>query len=122
MSRIIKFRVWNKECQSMDEIDGCNLYLADNEIYEVYESGHNNYNPYMEKDNVTDKYELMQYSEINDKFGIEIYEGDIYKYRDRTKEVRYEDGAFWFGGTILSHVRGGEIIGDKYENPELLNN
>lgn len=73
-------------------------------------------------------YELLQYTGLKDKNGKEIWEGDIllrshYKYR-----VEFDGGAF---GVYMKHygwknlrdfkVEIGEIVGNIYENPELLN-
>ena len=79
--RVIKFRVWDKENKWMDDIDGYNLYLADNEIYEVEENTQG-YETYMEKTNATDKYELMQYIGLTDILNKEIYEYDKVKVFD----------------------------------------
>ena len=76
------------------------------------------------------KGELMQFTGLKDKNGKEIYEGDIigwkstrkvkkWTYREVVKDIREfyanminerSDGAYW-------HY---EIIGNIYENPELL--
>ncbi len=85
-------------------------------------------------------YELMQYTGLKDKNGKEIYEGDICDLLDsRGFEIVYQQSAFGYitGETKLTdfHHLGGnyhfkwengqsqkvEIIGNIYENPELLN-
>ena len=75
---------------------------------------------------------LMQYTGLKDKNGVEIYEGDLIK---ATGEHPAEVG-FRFGTFILRHVNHTgmngvsisdvatdryEVIGNTYENPELLN-
>lgn len=71
--------------------------------------------------------ELMQYTGLHDKNGKEIYEGDIigglkgYKGKDLTLVVEFEYGAYYVGGDELySHNEVCEVIGNIYENPELL--
>lgn len=79
---------------------------------------------------------IGQYTGLKDKNGKEIYEGDVYQYNVQlhlgsfTKEynhrevVKFEDGAFWVSNYLLWEALEGdnesEIIGNIYENPELL--
>ena len=89
--------------------------------------------------------ELMDYTGLKDKNGKEIYEGDIIKYTEEdedsafggtetdTVEVRWIDdigqyrAVFASGRRVELHfilqlptIRESEIIGNIYENPELL--
>ena len=89
-------------------------------------------------------YELMQYTGLKDKNGKEIYEGDIIRfyfdadngYSDTSEDgdftemidtVGFSKGAFMFVNNVVnasalarSHNKHSEIIGNIYENPELL--
>ena len=131
MTREIKFRAWDKETKSM--------------IKEVWEIGlKSNYNqPWLIGDDKrTDNFELMQYTGLKDKNGKEIYENDIIRVNDdrdgdRTYEVIFEKGCYWGNciytprittpqKTLLCDLdffvhQSQEIIGNIYENPELLN-
>ena len=66
---------------------------------------------------------LMQYTGLLDKNGKEIYEGDILEFYDgdRKDEVVFEQGFFRYKDdcTPIFQVEC-EVIGNIYENPELL--
>lgn len=74
-----------------------------------------------------EKYTLMQYTGLDGKNGKEIYEGDIVKYENMTGKIMFFNGSFilsdleeteeWELGVINEEV---EIIGNIYDNPELL--
>jgi hypothetical protein len=65
----------------------------------------------------------MQYTGLKDKNGKEIYEGDIIN--DMGNAVRYEvvwEGSCWrYLNQVVRDNQFSEIIGNIYENPELIN-
>lgn len=81
----------------------------------------------------------MQFTGLKDRNGTEIYEGDIiqinhpFRRRKYTGKVFFSDGQFNGEGFYFSHydtpnncfsegLEYIEVIGDIYQNPELLNN
>jgi uncharacterized phage protein (TIGR01671 family) len=115
--RKIKFRAWDKEEKRMFPV----ISFA-NVSFGNYE------NP--------ERYEIMEYTGLDDKNGKEIYEGDIVKLHPTSDACVVE-----FGEQSISHdflgvgfytkekdgsqgnIFGGsyvEIIGNIYKNPELL--
>lgn len=122
---IPKYRVWDKELQIMLDVS-----LIDFKkgvlVGEHWEFGETNFMSF-------DEIELMQSTGLKDKNGKEIFVGDIIKCtRGCLHEVYIEKeyGGTYFGGMPAIYLKGlregyawtehEEIIGNIYENPELL--
>ena len=124
--RKIKFRVWDKLVNRFrnDLTDlGIVLSLDNGNIF-------NHFNP---SEYLMERFELMQFTGLHDSKGKEIYEGDIVKVitdeddEDSLEQIRWKEGdtEFPFGGWECSKNEGWrlnecEVIGNKFENPELL--
>ena len=122
--REIKFRAWDMESKIMWDWD---------EMQEWWEEA--GYSDNMLRG---DHYVPMQYTGLKDRNGKEIYEGDIIQIPDDYEmygmacgekyEVDFKNGRFRLRpkyrpdalGYDLEGVEECEVLGNKYENPELL--
>lgn len=123
--REIKFRAWLKEHKSMKDVMEIDI---DNQTIFYYWFG--DHDGHFENFN---KIDLMQYTGLKDKNNKEIYEGDIVKLRANhgIGVVKYYDE---WGAFVVEYVKSKplavlgmhyykediEILGNIYENPELM--
>lgn len=142
MNKIIKFRAWNKEKKIM---------CYDNEDYEasywdgVFSSDVGLINRYLDLPEEIKTYEYMQYIGFEDKNKREIYEGDIIKERSGgcvgiVRFGEYDNSDYgdkyyglyieWISKIAKSYKKniwfwlndiGIEVVGNIFDNPELLN-
>ena len=108
--REIKFRAWDKTAAEM--IGQFNVGVGGNSDGKYYN--------------------IMQYTGLKDKNGKEIYEGDIcWAYEigigNLNRVIEFNEGSFCLihANTLSSELRGWktdyiEVIGNIYQNPELL--
>ena len=124
--REIKFRCWGKESGRMFSpssisFKGSTVWVCDVHGSNIYEY-----------ELVVGNTEVMQYTGLLDKNGKEIYEGDIIKLESGSfRTIVFHEGCFWFTEDVdmekeanrhpaFMNLGPYEIIGNIYENPELL--
>lgn len=146
--REIKFRAWLFKRKMMVDLDSL-IFLGPNRFGIGFTNAQKTglYEEDMEKDdyvylnlnNSPEPFEVMQYTGANDKRGVEIYEGDIVKFEssvpipedpDYPKEgqigvVKYGFCDYYVDakslcGFNLDELGDWIVIGNIYENPEIL--
>ena len=113
--REIKFRAWDKEAKIMRGVSGYRMNEDIQKRVYILQAGNQDIEiPF-------DELELMQFTGLKDKNGKEIYEGDIVKWDKVSGEVKMRNASWIFeDGWLLDIPEGVEVIGNIYENKELL--
>lgn len=130
MNREIKYKAWLKK-------EYYSVLNPENKVYNVENLDFDTQQAYLSECGWYDfeDIELIEYTGIKDKNGVEIYDGYIVEYWYRsvsgtasgTAIVKFYDGAFQLediddsdNTELLYLAEDLEVIGNIYENPELL--
>lgn len=119
----IKFRAWDTHEEVMNRVDYVDFVSGvigmSNENVRDYEQPIHRVN-------------IMQYTGLKDKDGVEIFEGDVlyhplqgtrkvfYPYSDRVASYGLREISTGFGSTLQDAHAVWQVIGNIYQNPELL--
>lgn len=121
MNREIKFRVYDKDLKKM-------RYLNNSHDFICFDEKGNGYYHNMQTGLGEWFSDLMQYANLKDKNGVEIYEGDIIKYEgeDTSYVVMFDPTGYWcldgngarnsemlYYEDVFKYL---EVIGNIYEN------
>ena len=120
-----KFRVW---CKNRNEWERDTCYIQQDWTLYQRSKGSERLIPILEKNHV-----VMQSTGLKDKNGVEIFEGDVCEWHipdmgrpepdamiRYVSVVEYRNGSFNLSGYLFPNVRLIKVIGNIYENPELL--
>lgn len=137
--RDLKFRAWDKKGKKMCMV--CDLnWVNDNILTHLPDVRTDENDPAYPWRTPGKEIELMQYTGLKDKNGKEIYEGDIVQFKSKHIDRAWNYKVMWTEKLCLglralfknireaerpiyqSILRAdkGEVIGNIYENPELL--
>jgi uncharacterized phage protein (TIGR01671 family) len=133
--REIKFRVWDIKRKSFREqntyynvtgISTCGKYLTRFSDHDSWDQPKGNALP-------IEEFIIQQYTGLKDKNNKEIYEGDIVEvgygeHQGALGKVIFEYGSFMltskYGANFMDTYKSclyGEVVGNIFENPELMN-
>lgn len=126
MKREIKFRAWDNTKQEMRSVIKMNFHDGDYDVMLLTPTDSAPNHWCLRK---LDQIELLQYTGLKDKNGVEIYEGDILEGHhdgngvvtwsdfDGGYDYRFKDSEVVGLWEVIKNCR---VIGNTHQNPELL--
>jgi len=134
MQREIKFKACDKETNRMFDVQLLQFFGKENNLDACWTNGVDfDGETTLEKGpnlNNLENLILLQYTGLKDQNDVDVFEGDILKFRNifddqgyfKKAVVMFVDGAFECNYSLLKMYTKNtfEVIGNIYENPELL--
>ena len=133
--RDIKFRAWDKQTKRLFQVQTLQFYGANNTVDACWTNGvdFDGESTLGEPElNNLHNLELMQYTGLKDKKGVEIFEGDVlfhplqgrrkvfYPYSERVASYGLRDIDSGFGSTLQDSHAVWEVIGNVWEDGDLI--
>ena len=133
--RDIKFRAWDKQTKRLFQVQTLQFYGANNTVDACWTNGvdFDGESTLGEPElNNLNNLVLMQYTGLKDKKGVEIFEGDVlfhplqgrrkvfYPYSERVASYGLRDIDNGFGSTLQDSHAVWEVIGNIWEDGDLI--
>lgn len=128
MPRDIRFRAWDKKEQKILPVGELHFIMSGD--WSLNSVGIKGLSKISLRSRYLEQIELMQCTGLKDKNGKEIYEGDVCELRRNAERIRvqvlWKDACWWFWNEdeltieFAAFVNRAEVIGNIYENPELI--
>lgn len=118
MSRVLKFRIWDKANKEYMVLGATGLDARNGDVIDYYNEGNRLGGP--------EEYDVEQYTGLKDQNGKEIYEGDIIEstWNSDKAEVAWNgvEGEWEHYADFNTHSKysGSIVVGNIHENKELL--